>query len=119
MPREPSDQRNGDREEPAEALAERHQDGRRAVRGERVHAALGSPSSTEPPRAGNVARRTSASDEWEAIMTVRVYEAEGLQVLWDSQRCVHVAACIRALPAVFNPTARPWVRMANGSTEEI
>ena len=52
-------------------------------------------------------------------MTVRVYEAEGLQVLWDSQRCVHVAACIRALPGVFNPTARPWVRMANGSTEEI
>jgi uncharacterized Fe-S cluster protein YjdI/CDGSH-type Zn-finger protein len=44
-------------------------------------------------------------------MTTRIYEADDLQVIWDSQRCLHVAACIRALPRVFNPLARPWIRI--------
>jgi uncharacterized Fe-S cluster protein YjdI/CDGSH-type Zn-finger protein len=52
-------------------------------------------------------------------MAIREYQADGVTVLWDSQRCVHVAACIRALPAVFNPTARPWVRTANATADEI
>jgi CDGSH-type Zn-finger protein/uncharacterized Fe-S cluster protein YjdI len=52
-------------------------------------------------------------------MTTRIYRTDDLQVLWDAQRCVHVAACIRALPAVFNPLARPWVRMDGGSTDDI
>jgi len=52
-------------------------------------------------------------------MTTRTYESGDLQVLWDSRRCIHVAACIRALPRVFNPLARPWVRLAAASADAI
>lgn len=52
-------------------------------------------------------------------MTTRMYEAGDLRVLWDSQRCVHVAECIRALPRVFNPLARPWVRIDAASADAI
>lgn len=52
-------------------------------------------------------------------MTTRIYESGDLQVLWDSQRCVHVAECIRALPSVFNPLARPWVRIDAAGADSI
>jgi len=52
-------------------------------------------------------------------MSTRTYESGDLRVLWDSQRCIHVAACIRALPRVFNPLARPWVRMDAASADAI
>lgn len=52
-------------------------------------------------------------------MATRTYESGGLQVLWDSQRCVHVAECIRALPRVFNPLAKPWVRIDAASADAI
>ena len=29
---------------------------------------------------------------------------------FDPNRCIHYAACIRALPAVFDAKARPWIR---------
>ena len=52
-------------------------------------------------------------------MTTRTYESGDLQVLWDSRRCTHVAECIRALPRVFNPLAKPWVRMDAASADAI
>jgi CDGSH-type Zn-finger protein/uncharacterized Fe-S cluster protein YjdI len=52
-------------------------------------------------------------------MTTRTYESGDLQVLWDSSRCLHVAECIRALPRVFNPLARPWVRVEAASADAI
>ena len=52
-------------------------------------------------------------------MTTRIYESGDLQVLWDSQRCVHVAECIRALPSVFNPLARPWVRIDAAGADAV
>ena len=52
-------------------------------------------------------------------MTTRTYQSDALQVLWDSQRCIHVAHCIRALPGVFNPLARPWIRLDAADTDAI
>ncbi|MEX2446895.1 MAG: (4Fe-4S)-binding protein [Dehalococcoidia bacterium] len=50
---------------------------------------------------------------------MRIYRTDELQVLWDTSRCVHVAYCVQALPGVFNPLARPWIRVENGTTEQI
>lgn len=52
-------------------------------------------------------------------MAKRRYETEELTVLWDSQRCIHTAICLNALPQVFDTRARPWIRPGNASTEEI
>lgn len=48
---------------------------------------------------------------------VREYEGEGIVVTWQPERCIHTANCIRGLPAVFNPPARPWVRLEGTDAE--
>ena len=31
-------------------------------------------------------------------------------VSWDAARCIHAAECVHALPDVFDPAAKPWIR---------
>ena len=52
-------------------------------------------------------------------MAVRRYETPGVTVLWDSSRCIHVAACIGSLPEVFDPRERPWVRPERAEASEL
>ena len=44
-------------------------------------------------------------------MRSRVYrfESEDIVVTWDYMRCIHVEACVRGLPEVFNRDRRPWI----------
>ena len=37
------------------------------------------------------------------------YEGRGGIVTYDAKRCIHAAACVHGLPAVFDPNAKPWV----------
>jgi uncharacterized Fe-S cluster protein YjdI len=39
----------------------------------------------------------------------REYSRPEITVHWYASRCIHSAACIRALPEVFDPGRRPWV----------
>ena len=41
--------------------------------------------------------------------TLRTYETDDLVVEYDVTRCIHVEACVRGLPTVFDPTRRPWI----------
>lgn len=52
-------------------------------------------------------------------MAKRTYESNDLEVIWDSERCVHVAQCIRALPGVFSPQERPWIHLEAAGTNAI
>ena len=47
------------------------------------------------------------------------YEGDGIVVGWEPKLCIHVAACIRALPEAFDPNARPWVNMTAANAEEL
>jgi CDGSH-type Zn-finger protein/uncharacterized Fe-S cluster protein YjdI len=49
----------------------------------------------------------------------REYEGEGIVVEFEAARCIHAAECVRGLPAVFDPDARPWVQPANGDADAI
>jgi CDGSH-type Zn-finger protein/uncharacterized Fe-S cluster protein YjdI len=49
----------------------------------------------------------------------RTYEAEGVAVVWEAGRCIHTARCIRALPQVFDPQARPWVAVGAAPADEV
>jgi CDGSH-type Zn-finger protein/uncharacterized Fe-S cluster protein YjdI len=40
---------------------------------------------------------------------VHRYVAKDGIVTWDEGVCAHAAECVRGLPQVFNPRARPWV----------
>jgi uncharacterized Fe-S cluster protein YjdI len=50
---------------------------------------------------------------------LKKYEGEGIEVHWEPKLCIHVASCIRSLPRVFDPNARPWVNVEAASADEI
>lgn len=39
----------------------------------------------------------------------REYSSEDIRVQWYASRCIHTAACIKALPQVFDARRRPWI----------
>jgi uncharacterized Fe-S cluster protein YjdI/CDGSH-type Zn-finger protein len=49
----------------------------------------------------------------------REYHAAGITVQWYAERCIHSGDCIRALPRVFNPRRRPWVRLDAAAADAI
>lgn len=65
---------------------------------------------TEGPAEAGVPRTTGPT---------RTYEDARIRVLWDAGRCIHVGRCLRALPAVFDLQARPWVDLDGASAEEV
>ncbi len=42
-------------------------------------------------------------------MNPKRYPGRDITVTYDLQRCIHSEECARGLPAVFDPTRRPWV----------
>jgi uncharacterized Fe-S cluster protein YjdI len=47
------------------------------------------------------------------------YEAPGITVHWEPKLCIHVSNCIRTLPQVFDPNARPWVNVEAASADKL
>ena len=41
----------------------------------------------------------------------RVYANDAIEVHWEPRLCIHVKSCVRRLPGVFVPEARPWVEV--------
>ncbi|MXY15597.1 MAG: hypothetical protein F4057_00095 [Acidobacteria bacterium] len=51
--------------------------------------------------------------------TPRIYEADELVVEYDVTRCIHVEACVRGLPTVFDPSRRPWIAPGRATAEAV
>lgn len=47
------------------------------------------------------------------------YEGKEISIEYDSRRCIHAAECVKALPGVFNPDARPWVNAGGADAQRI
>lgn len=47
------------------------------------------------------------------------YAADDVTVVWDGARCIHAAECVRALPEVFAPDAKPWIRPAAADAQSL
>ncbi len=41
----------------------------------------------------------------------RTYRTDRIEVTWAPRRCIHAGECFGNLPEVFDPRARPWVRL--------
>jgi uncharacterized Fe-S cluster protein YjdI len=56
----------------------------------------------------------SASDK-----RVKEYATDEIVVEWDSRLCYHSHNCVRALPRVFDPDRRPWVKVEEATADEV
>lgn len=55
----------------------------------------------------------------EELAQGKAYAAPGITVYYDARRCLHVASCVRGLPDVFDPKARPWIQPANAGAGAV
>ncbi len=44
----------------------------------------------------------------------RAYANDRIEVTWEPAFCIHVAECLRGLPAVFDNQRQPWIIVDNG-----
>ena len=51
--------------------------------------------------------------------TVKTYPGNGISVQFDAARCIHAAECVRGLPAVFDPQAKPWIQPGKALADEV
>ncbi|PST83275.1 (4Fe-4S)-binding protein [Pedobacter yulinensis] len=52
-------------------------------------------------------------------MEIRKYQNGEIAILWKREACIHAGHCVRALPQVYDPKARPWIRLENATTREL
>jgi NADPH2:quinone reductase len=49
----------------------------------------------------------------------RVYASDAIEVHWEPKLCIHIRNCVRGLPQVFDPAARPWVAVEAADPERV
>lgn len=47
------------------------------------------------------------------------YSNDEITIVWNPELCIHSGNCVRALPRVYKPKARPWVTIENATTEQL
>jgi len=40
-------------------------------------------------------------------------------IVWESDKCIHSAICVKGLPNVFQPKDRPWIKINAATTNEL
>ncbi len=47
------------------------------------------------------------------------YSNDEIVIVWKPKTCIHAAECVKALPKVYNPNGKPWLKIENATTEEL
>lgn len=50
---------------------------------------------------------------------VKKYIKDELTILWEPDKCIHSAVCVKLLPEVYNPNAKPWIKPENASVKNL
>ena len=50
---------------------------------------------------------------------VKEYTNGDLTIVWKPGKCIHAGECVKALPQVYNPKEKPWIKAENATTEEL
>jgi len=40
-------------------------------------------------------------------------------IVWEAEKCIHSAVCVKGLPKVFKPKEKPWIKIDEASTEAL
>lgn len=52
-------------------------------------------------------------------MVKKEYRNGDITVVWESDKCIHSAKCIRGLPDVFDTRKRPWITIEGADYDTI
>ncbi|OJJ15364.1 (4Fe-4S)-binding protein [marine bacterium AO1-C] len=47
------------------------------------------------------------------------YSNDEITVVWQPSKCQHAGVCVKTLPKVYNPKAKPWIKVENATTQEL
>ncbi|WP_078349097.1 (4Fe-4S)-binding protein [Mucilaginibacter pedocola] len=47
------------------------------------------------------------------------YSNGEITILWKPKACIHSGICVKTLPQVYDPKARPWIRPENSTTRQL
>ena len=47
------------------------------------------------------------------------YSNNEITLKWQPDVCQHAAECVKRLPKVYNPKAKPWITIENATTDEL
>jgi len=47
------------------------------------------------------------------------YTNNEVTIVWEPEKCIHSAICVKGLPDVFKPKEKPWIKMDAASTEAL
>lgn len=52
-------------------------------------------------------------------MATKEYSNGEITILWQPDKCIHAAVCVKTLPQVYNPDEKPWIKIDNATTKEL
>jgi len=55
----------------------------------------------------------------ENMEKIKEYTNGEITILWKPTKCIHAAECVKALPKVYDPKAKPWIKIENATTDEL
>lgn len=50
---------------------------------------------------------------------VKRYKKDELTIVWEPAKCIHSAVCVKMLPGVYDPNAKPWIRPESASVKDL
>lgn len=53
------------------------------------------------------------------MQIIKEYTNDEITIVWKPNVCIHAAECRKALPKVYNPDEKPWLKIENATTEEL
>ena len=50
---------------------------------------------------------------------MKTYPRDDIEIVWQSDKCIHSGICARGLKEVFQPRERPWIKADGASKDDI
>ena len=55
----------------------------------------------------------------EEKLNTKEFSKGNFTIVWDNNKCIHSGVCVKTLPSVYDPKARPWVQPENASVADL
>lgn len=50
---------------------------------------------------------------------IKKYSNGEITIIWEPKKCIHAGECVKALPKVYKPKAKPWINIDHATSAEL